>query len=113
MPHQNNCADPTQRQKIISAIFDEGMTKAETAKRFGFPYSTVSSIVNAFEEDGRMENKPRGGNRRRVVEEVHLEWLMEKLRAHPDTTIANLHRQLNEHFNLQPPFSFSAVEKAV
>jgi transposase len=60
-----------------------------------------------------MENKERGGNRRRVLEQEHVEWLESKVVDYPDITVNDLHRQLNQHFDFQPHVSLSSVLRAI
>jgi len=113
MPKHLNKIDHIQRLKIISSIFDEGKSVSETARRFGFPLTTVYHIAKIFDEEGRTDKKQRGGNRHKVLQEEHIKWIREQLDLHPGLTIQDLHKALNQHFNSSPPISLSAVSRAV
>ncbi|KAF9105678.1 hypothetical protein BGX29_011644, partial [Mortierella sp. GBA35] len=113
MPKQYKKIDDTQRQKIIHAIFDERQIPAEAARRFCYPPSTVYAIAKAFDNEGRMEQKHRGGNRSKRLSQGHIDWLTDRLSARPDTTITILCQELNDHFNFDPPVSTASVSRAV
>ncbi|KAF9367032.1 hypothetical protein CPC16_007097, partial [Podila verticillata] len=95
--------------KIIHAVIEEGQTYAQASTRYGFPYSTVRSIVLA----GRETQLPRGGNRYRRVLPEHIDWLKASIDARPDKTIPSLQQELNTHFQLDPPISRSAIHRAI
>ena len=88
-------------------------TITEAARRFGYPRSTVYAIAKAFDNEGRMEQKHRGGNRPKRLSQGHIEWLSDRLLARPDTTITNLCQELNDHFNIDPPVSTASVSRAI
>ncbi|KAK3838119.1 MAG: hypothetical protein J3R72DRAFT_370779, partial [Linnemannia gamsii] len=113
MPKKNNKIDDSQRQKIIHAIFDERQSPTEAARRFSYPFATVYAIAKAFDSEGSMERKPRGGNRARRLTQGHIAWLTDRLSAHPDTPIALLCQELNSDFNFEPPVSAATVSRAV
>ncbi|KAK3827670.1 MAG: DDE superfamily endonuclease-domain-containing protein [Benniella sp.] len=108
-----NKIDTILRQKVITSIYDELKTFSETAKRFMLPESTIRCIAKAFDEEGRVDTKPRGGNRFPILTKEHIEWLSSQVEAHPGITYESLTQQLNQHFNIQPPVSRSAVTRAV
>ncbi|ORZ23859.1 hypothetical protein BCR41DRAFT_349317 [Lobosporangium transversale] len=66
------------------------MTYAETVRRFGFPYTSVRSIAQTFEEEGRMEQKERGGNHHSTLQDKHIAWLKGRLDENPDPTVISL-----------------------
>lgn len=105
----NNKIDNLTRQKIIHAVIEEGQTYAQASERYGFPYSTVRSIVLA----GREAQLPRGGNRYRRVLPEYIDWLKASIDAHPHKTISSLQQELNNHFQLDPPVSRSAIQRAI
>ncbi|KAF9898002.1 hypothetical protein BX616_004639 [Lobosporangium transversale] len=113
MPRTYNKIDAVQRQKIIESVYNEHLTFAETARRYGFPQSTIRSIARKFEKDGLFDNKPRGGNRLPVLNDKHISWIKEQLDAHPDKPIRELHQELNRYFQNNPPVSISCVSRAV
>jgi transposase len=112
-PSKNNKIDNPQHKKIINSIYDEGLTVAETAKRFGFPYHTVRSISQKFETDGSDTTKPRGGNKYPVLAQEHINYLVEQLDEHPDGTIDELTNGLNQNFDFSRPISRTAVSRVV
>lgn len=101
------------RRKIVQSVDDEGLTVFATAKSFGFPHSIVRGIYNTFMATGRTSKLPRGENRRRLLEEQHIEWLRSRIDQRVDMTIGDLHCELNEHFALDPPVSKTSVHRAI
>ena len=113
MPKTYNKIDPTMCQKIINAIYNERQTKAEVARRFDYPYSTIKGIADRFESDGSLDTKPRGGNRFAVLEEEHLEWIAQRLEERPDTPIKHIRREMIDHFQMVPAVSMSTVSRNI
>ncbi|KAF9273605.1 hypothetical protein BGZ74_004705 [Mortierella antarctica] len=113
MPKTYNKIDTTMCQKIINVIYNEWQTKAEAARRFDYPYSTIKAIADRYEIDGSFDTKPRGGNQFPVLEEEHIEWITQKLENRPDIPLQQIQVDLNEHFQLEPPVSKSTVSRAV
>ena len=111
--HHYNKIDDRQRQKIIESIFNEGQTVAQTARRYGFPDSTVRSIAHAFETEGAMTVKQRGGSRYTFLTDDHIAWLKQELKNHPDLPVADLRNHLIECFPSQRPSSMTTVSHAV
>ena len=70
-------------------------------------YETIKSIANrAFEESGQtLVPKSKGGICYPVLQDEHIQWLLEKLDGNPDITLESLHHQLNEAFQFPRPVS--------
>lgn len=57
--------------------------------------------------------KSKGGVCYPVLQDEHIQWLMEKLDANPDMIVESLHHQLNEAFQFPCPTSTSCLSKAI
>ena len=51
------------RERVVAA-FEEGASRREVAKRFGVSASSAVRWQESFEQEGRTEAKPQGGDRR-------------------------------------------------
>jgi len=49
-----------------------------------------------LEDNGQMVSKRRGGIRYPILQDEHIQWLVQRLDADPDITVESLHHQLNE-----------------
>ena len=56
-----NCIDVALRSQIICSIFNEGLSYVDTSEHYGYPYKTIKNIAKAFEENGQLVPKHRGG----------------------------------------------------
>jgi transposase len=73
------------KQRIVEAYFS-GRTRTyeATAEMFKVGRATVSRLLRRKRETGDVQQKPRGGNRPRVMD---LAWLREHAQAHPDARL--------------------------
>lgn len=73
------------RRRVVSA-YRAGLTQSyqATAQMFGIGRATVSRLLRRQRETGDVCVKPRGGNRKRIVD---LDWLRGHAQAHPDARL--------------------------
>jgi hypothetical protein len=64
-------------------------------RNYGYPYETFKGIVKAFEENGQITSKHRGGVQYPILQDEHIQWLVERFHAYLDITIESLHRKLH------------------
>jgi transposase len=62
----------------------------QTAKEVSVPMSSARTILKHYHETGKLEPKQRGGNRRPVLTEEHLDWLQEQLDLKADLRVSDL-----------------------
>ena len=54
-------------KQLIVKSFQDGVKKAELARRFGIPRTTITSIIQKFTLRGHVENKPRSGRKKKIT----------------------------------------------
>lgn len=52
-------------KELVVKSFKDGVKKAELARRFGIPRTTICSIIKKFTLSGTVENKPRSGRKKK------------------------------------------------
>ena len=52
--------------------FNEGLSCVDTSERYGYPYETIKSIAKAFEENGQLVPKHKGGVRYPILQDEHI-----------------------------------------
>lgn len=75
------------RRRIVDA-YTSGFasTYEEAAELFDVGRATVSRVLRRYRETGDVYPKPRGGDRRRLLD---LEWLEKHAREHPDARLVD------------------------
>ena len=63
---------------------------------YGYPYETIRSIARAFEELGELVSNHRVVVRSPILQDNHIQWLVERLDVDPKITVESLKCQLNE-----------------
>ncbi|KAF9079314.1 hypothetical protein BGX23_004398 [Mortierella sp. AD031] len=89
------------------------MSITHVAQMFKYPRSTVKTIVDTFLQTNRVAKLPRGGSHNRRLEEEHIDWLTDNLDEFAGRSVRWLTTQLNERFQLDPPITQRAVDKAL
>ena len=112
-PHRYNRIDDALHLRSIHFIFNDGLSYVDTSKHYSYPYETIRSIARAFEDNGQLVSKHRGGVRYPILQVEHIQGLVERLEANTNMTIESLHRQLNEVFQIPRPISINCVSKAI
>ena len=54
-------------------------------KRYGYPYKIIRSIARAFEELGQLVSKHGGVVHCPILQDEHIQWLVERLDVDPHT----------------------------
>ena len=93
--------------------FNEGLSYVNTAECYDYPYETIRSITRAFKEFGQLVPKYRGGVHYPILQDEHIQLLVERLDANPNITIEYLHCKLNEAFQFPHHVSISCDSKAI
>ena len=81
------------RERVISAV-NKGLSRRAAAERFGIAPSTAIRWVQGWQETGRPDPKPRGGDRHSHRIETHADELIELVEDTPDITLAELAEHL-------------------
>ena len=78
------------RERVVSAVVREGMSRRAAAERFGVGVSTAIAWVARFRATGRQ----MGGHRSRKLSGAWREWLLERCRT--EFTLRGLVAELGE-----------------
>ncbi len=97
--HRYNHIDDALRSWIIHSIFNEGLPYVDTCELYGYPYETIRSIAQAFEENSQLLPKDRGGVHYPILQDEHIQWLVERLEVDPNITVESIHRGWMKIFN--------------
>ncbi len=82
------------RERVVAAM-RSGESCRSVASRFGVAPSSVVKWTQRAARTGSVSPAKMGGYRRRVLE-PHRDWLLERVRACPETTLALLQDELRE-----------------
>ena len=82
------------RNRVVSAVTDEGASRREVAARFGIAPSTAVHWLKRSNTTGSVAPKRVGGYRQATLSGPHRDWLLE--RAKTDFTLRGLVRELAE-----------------
>jgi transposase len=99
------------RSRVVKAV-DGGLSRNRAAQLFGVAISTVIEWVNAWQEEGRLVAKPMGGDHRSRLKEDR-EWLLQRIAATPDLTLAEVRAELSargKHVGYGTVWRFFAAE---
>lgn len=83
------------RQRVIAAI-EEGMSRRQTAARFGVSASSAIRWHDQFRREGRIAPKPQGGEQRSKHIEAHADLILDALATKQDITLTELKARLKE-----------------
>ncbi|CAG8803766.1 12475_t:CDS:2, partial [Cetraspora pellucida] len=90
------------KKKIINKVNNKCVPIWDVAANFQLAASTIQSIVDRFDREGRITSKPRGGDKKSILNEQHKNFLEEAIEQEPWITIADLIQELVDQFpNLQ------------
>jgi transposase len=82
------------RERVVSAVVEEGMSRNAAAKRFGVGIASAVRWVARFEATGQVSASPMGGDRRSQRIETHRDYLLGLNRRQPDMTLLELQARL-------------------
>jgi transposase len=81
------------RASVISAV-RAGASCRNVAAQYGLSNSTVGKWMLQFCRTGSVAAKPMGGNRFSRLRDEH-DWIVARIAAEPDLTLAELHQELS------------------
>lgn len=101
------------QQKIVDAML-HGETISGVTQQFEFPYSTVYSVLQQYEEEGSIEAGLHGGPCcQRCIQGHHLDFLIEVISSRPGAMLEELRQELLQHFPELGSISLSTLNKAL
>jgi|SRR5208283_3897745 len=68
------------RERAVAAVLNEGLSRHESAARFGVAPSTVINWVRRFQETGRVAPGQMGGHKPRAIRGEHEVFLTRRVR---------------------------------
>jgi transposase len=88
------------RERVVSAVEGEGMSRNQAAARFGVAPSSAIKWVARFRATGSAEPGKMGGHKPRTLRGEHADWLIARCREN-DFTISQLVEELQEQRGLR------------
>jgi transposase len=82
------------RIRVIRAV-EDGASRRRAAARFGVSVSSAIRWLRDWRETGRTASQPQGGDRRSDRIEAHADFLLAKVTATSDVTLAELRDALH------------------
>ena len=71
------------RERVVTAVKDEGLSRHQAAARFGVAISTAINWVKRFDERGSFEADRIGGHKPKKIAGEHAEWLRRRCGEKP------------------------------
>ena len=81
------------RERVVSAVEEDGLSRRQAAAHFGVGVSTVISWVKRFRETGSVEPAQMGGYRRALLA-PHRDFVHACFAERPDLTLRGLQQEL-------------------
>jgi transposase len=78
------------RQKIIDAYINREGSYRQLAIRFGISLSFIQTLINRYQDIGRIEPLPHGGGQKPKINDKHLEILQNIITENNDATLEEL-----------------------
>lgn len=82
------------RERVASAVNDEGLSRRAAAARFGIAPSTAVHWLKRFKATGKVAPKRVGGYKPATLSGAHRDWLLERTKS--DFTLRGLVAELAE-----------------
>lgn len=86
------------RERIVRSVLEDDLSRAETARRLSVAKSTVTRVLRVWEERGSVETLEHVAGRKRKLDEMHLNWLRERVQQSPFASTYELTGLFNEAF---------------
>jgi putative transposase len=67
------------RERVVSAVMDEGLSCHQAASRFGIGVSTAIAWVSRFRETGSVAPGQMGGHKPKAIRDEHASWLRQRI----------------------------------
>jgi putative transposase len=68
------------RERVLSSVLTEGLSRNQAAARFGVAVSTVVKWVRRYQDTGSLEPGRMGGHKPRKINGAHEAWLLARTR---------------------------------
>lgn len=81
------------RERAVSAVVKEGLSRHQSAARFGVAVSSVIKWVQRFEETGSVAPGQMGGHKPKAIRGEHHTWLVQRIKER-DFTLRGLVAEL-------------------
>lgn len=81
------------RERVVSAVLEEGLSRHRAAARFGVAISTAVHWVKRFQNTGDVSPGQMGGHKPRKICDAHATWLASRIRER-DFTLQELVTEL-------------------
>src|ERR1700677_697065 len=81
------------RERAVAAVLKEGLSRHESAARFGVAPSTVINWMRRFRETGSVAPGQMGGHKPKAIRDEHETWLRARIRER-DFTLRGLVAEL-------------------
>jgi transposase len=82
------------RERVVRAVFDEGLSRNAAAKRFGVGIASAVRWAARFQAKGEVSPDLMGGDRRSGRIEAHRDYLIGLNRRQPDLTLLEIEERL-------------------
>ena len=82
------------RERVVEAVEEEGLTKAEAARRFGVTDRWIRMLLQRKRETGSIAPKPHGGGMPLKLSESQMERLRGLVEKDPGATLAELRKRM-------------------
>jgi transposase len=99
------------RERVVRAV-DGGLSRRKAAAIFDVGIATVIEWIKVWQETGRVEAKPMGGDRNSRLKEERT-WLLERITEAPDLTLEEIRAELaarGKHVGYGTVWRFFAAE---
>ncbi len=83
------------RERVLSSVWN-GEAIRSVAAQFGVSPSFVSKLGSRYKRTGSIAPDPQGGDHRSEKIEAHADWLLDRVKATPDITLAELCAELKD-----------------
>ena len=84
------------RERVVTAVEREGMSRRAAAERFGVSYSAAIDWVKRHRRTGSLKPGQMGGHKPKKISGAHRDWLVARCRER-DFTLRGLVTELDEH----------------
>jgi transposase len=83
------------RERVVSAVEDDGLSRRQAAARFGVGYSTAIAWAKRFRTTGSVKPGQMGGHKPKKISGAWRDWLVQRCRG-KDFTLRGLVGELAE-----------------
>jgi transposase len=96
------------RERVLSAIATQGLSRRAAAKRFAVSIASVVRWKQRFDTTGETSPRPVGGDQRSARIEAHKAYLLGLVRRQPDLTLEEIGEKLQDRGET---FSTSVIDR--